>query len=51
MKYFDWSEEKNKVLKAERDVSFEEVLIAIAEDKILDIIRHPNKLPRTKSPR
>lgn len=43
MKYFDWDEEKNKRLKEERDISFEEILIAIEDDRILDIIEHPNK--------
>lgn len=43
MKYFDWNEEKNELLKIERDVSFEEVLIAIEEDRLLDVLIHPNK--------
>lgn len=43
MEYFDWDEEKNQQLKEERDISFEEVLIAIADNQILDIIEHPNK--------
>lgn len=43
MKYFDWDSRKSQKLKQERDVSFEEVLIAIDEGKILDIVEHPNK--------
>lgn len=43
MKYFDWDSEKNSQLKRERGVSFEEVLIAIEEGEILDIIGHPSK--------
>lgn len=43
VKYFDWSEDKNRRLKEERDVSFEEVLIAISEGQLLDIIEHPKK--------
>lgn len=43
MKYFDWDEEKNKQLKRERNISFEEVLIAIEEERLLDILEHPNK--------
>ena len=43
MKYFDWDLEKNEELKRERDVSFEEVLIAIEEGFILDIVEHPKK--------
>lgn len=42
MKYFDWNEGKNIQLKAQRDVCFEDVVIAINEDRILDIYRHPN---------
>lgn len=43
VKYFDWNEEKNKLLKIERDVSFEEVLIAIESGNLLEIIEHPKK--------
>ena len=43
MKYFDWNEEKNKLLKTERDVGFEEVLIAIESGALLDTIEHPKK--------
>lgn len=43
MKHLDWNDEKNAELKNERDVSFEEVVIAIDEGIILDIVEHPNK--------
>jgi len=43
MKYFDWSKKKNNKLKKERNISFENILIAISEKKILDIIKHPNQ--------
>lgn len=43
MKYFDWDNEKNEILKRERDVSFEEAVIAIFEGKLLDDVAHPNK--------
>lgn len=43
MKYFDWSEEKNQKLKSEREIGFEEITLAIEEDKVLKIIKHPNK--------
>lgn len=44
MKYIDWNEEKNKKLKSEREVGFEEIAVAIVEKKnILDVIEHPNK--------
>lgn len=43
MKYFDWSAEKNAALKTEREVSFEDVVIAVSEGKLLDLVEHPNK--------
>jgi uncharacterized DUF497 family protein len=43
MKYIDWNEEKNKKLKEERGVSFEEVLVLVHEGKILDVTDHPNQ--------
>ena len=39
---FKWDIEKNKLLKVERNVCFEDVVALIYEDKILDIIKHPN---------
>lgn len=46
--YFDWNEEKNKILKLEREVGFEDVLLAIEAGNLLDIIEHPQK---TRYPR
>lgn len=43
MKYFDWSEEKNQQLKEEREISFEDILIAIDEGQILDIVEYANQ--------
>lgn len=43
MKYFEWSADKNAALKAERDIGFEEVVVAISEGKLLDITEHHNK--------
>lgn len=50
MKYFDWSAEKNARLQAERDVSFEDVLVAIDAGALLDVLEHPDqkKYPRQK---
>ncbi len=39
----DWDEEKNLKLKLERGIGFEDVVIAINEDRILDILEHPNR--------
>ena len=41
MKYFDWNVEKNTLLKKERDISFEEVVIAIETGDVLDIVENP----------
>jgi len=43
VKYYDWNENKNEHLKLERDISFEDILIAIDSGNILAILEHPNK--------
>jgi uncharacterized DUF497 family protein len=50
MKYFDWNDEKNMLLKKERGISFEQVELAIASGDLLDRLRHPNpnKYPNQK---
>jgi hypothetical protein len=50
MKYFDWNDEKNEVLKKTRGVSFEQVELAIALGDLIGRIRHPNseKYPNQK---
>ena len=42
MKKFDWDEEKNKTLKTDRSLTFEEIVFHITHDGLLDIIQHPN---------
>lgn len=42
MKMFRWNHEKNETLKAQRNMSFEEVVLAIEADGLLDELRHPN---------
>lgn len=41
-KYYDWDVKKNETLKQQRDISFEEVLVAIDEGGLLAIVKHPN---------
>jgi len=50
MKYFDWNDEKNEMLKRVRGVSFEQVELAIALGDLVDRIKHPNpgKYPNQK---
>ena len=43
MKYFSWNNEKNRQLRAERRVSFEEVVFCIERGQLLDIVEHPNQ--------
>lgn len=50
MKYFDWDDEKNELIKKLRGVSFEEVVLAIESGDLLDRLQHPNsvKYPNQK---
>jgi hypothetical protein len=50
MKYFDWNDEKNEMLKKARGVSFEQVELAIASGDLVDRIKHhnPAKYPDQK---
>jgi len=43
VKNFAWNEEKNKLLKAERQVCFEDVVISIEMGFLLDVLEHPNQ--------
>ena len=43
MKYYSWNNAKNRRLKAERNVSFEEVVFYIERGQLLDIVEHPNQ--------
>lgn len=49
-KYYDWNEEKNNILKITREISFEEIVLAISNGKILDIVEHHDqeKYPNQK---
>ena len=43
MKYFSWNEEKNELLKEERQISFEDVVFYISQGFLLDVLEHPNQ--------
>ncbi|PIY79229.1 MAG: toxin [Candidatus Pacebacteria bacterium CG_4_10_14_0_8_um_filter_43_12] len=43
MKYFDWNKEKNQKLKTERSISFQEVVIAVNEGKLIATIKHKDQ--------
>lgn len=42
MKPFDWNSQKNTLLKVNRGIGFEDVVNAITEGHLLDILRHPD---------
>lgn len=48
MKSFRWPPDKNERLRAARSLTFEQMVIAIESDGLLDVVVHPN---RTKYPR
>jgi len=43
MKYFDWDKEKNNLLKETRGISFEEIVFAISNNNLLEVIGNSNK--------
>jgi uncharacterized DUF497 family protein len=43
MKYFSWNEEKNELLREEREISFEDVVFYIEQGFLLDVLEHPNQ--------
>ena len=47
MKPFRWNHEKNEALKIQRGISFEEIVLAVEADGLLDELRHtnPDKYP------
>lgn len=42
MKQFRWNHQKNATLKIEREISFEQIVLAIEEDGLLDTLTRPN---------
>ncbi len=42
-KRINWNEDKNNELIKVRGLSFEEVLLQIEEEAVIDIFKHPNK--------
>ena len=39
---FDWDNAKNKILKSERDIQFEDVVVAIENGGLIRKIKHTN---------
>ena len=40
--YYDFCKDKSVLLKAERGISFQEIIIAMENDGLIDTINHPN---------
>ena len=40
---FLWKEEKNELLKKSRNISFEQIVLSIENNKIYDVIENPNQ--------
>lgn len=43
VKPYRWGKEKNEKLKSERGISFEEIVLAIEEGGLRDVLIHPNQ--------
>ena len=43
MKVFRWDNEKNEWLKKNRGVSFEQIVILMEREDVLEIVDHPNQ--------
>ncbi len=43
MKAFRWNHDKNNQLKIEREVSFEQIVLALEGNGLRDILRYPNE--------
>ena len=43
MKYYNWDPSKNEKLKAERNISFEEIVFHIEQGDEVDVFAHPNQ--------
>ena len=42
MKPFRWNHKKNEALKTQRGISFEEIVLAVEADGLIDELRHTN---------
>ena len=42
MKTYRWSETKNRLLRGERGIGFEDIVVAIEAGHLLDVLKHRN---------
>ena len=40
---FNWDNKKNRWLKKQRNITYEQIIVAIESNAIVDILEHPNK--------
>ena len=43
MKTFSWNDEKNALLKVERRICFEEIVLYVEMGFLIDVLEHPNQ--------
>ncbi len=43
MDYYKWDNQKNEKLKAERGISFQQIVMHIERGDVLDLVAHPNQ--------
>jgi len=43
VKLFDWNLGKNEELKAQRKISFEDIVFSISRNGLMDILEHPDQ--------
>jgi len=43
VKHYNWNPDKNEVLKADRSISFEEIVFHIERGNEVDVFDHPNQ--------
>jgi len=43
MGHYRWNNEKNEILKRERGITFEQIIMHIERGGLLDIVAHPNQ--------
>jgi uncharacterized DUF497 family protein len=43
VKYYNWNPDKNEELKADRSISFEEIVFHVEQGNEVDVFDHPNQ--------
>ncbi len=40
---YNWNDKKNEILKEQRNISFEEIILCISEGIVVKVLKHPNE--------